>query len=543
MSNKLALLGLFFALTAAIAAAQPFTYQGFLRDNGSPATGSYNMTFRLYPVNAGGAALATVGPVSVNASNGLFSQDLDFGVVWTGADRYLEIQVGGTILTPRVKINPAPYASFALRPWETLSSNVFYNTGKVGIGTNSPTHSLTVQSSTSETLRLIGPGALYGFSGRINFGDGNFVHLAEDEDDRLAIHANRIALMGGNVGINILNPTAPLHIQSNAIDRALYAHHTGTSGTRYGVLGQSDSPSGIAVHGLSTATTGSTKGVLGRASSTAGIGVHGQAVATSGDTFGVYGEAASANGTGVFGIATSTSGSNYGGKFEARGSGARAVYAEATSTTGFTIGVFGESNSNALGIGVYGYNPVNNGETYGVFGKANSPSGFSVYAEGRFAASGSKSFQIDHPLRPETHYLNHFCFEGPEPQNVYNGAVLLDERGEAWVELPDYFESLNREPRYSLTAIGAPMPNLHIASKVMGNRFKIAGGAPGNEVSWRIEAIRNDRWIQEYGYQTEQEKSQASQGKYLHPELYGQPKEQGIHYRPEPAKPVAIPND
>jgi hypothetical protein len=39
------------------------------------------------------------------------------------------------------------------------------------------------------------------------------------------------------------------------------------------------------------------------------------------------------------------------------------------------------------------------------------------------------------------------------------------------------------------------------------------------------------------GYQTEQEKSKESQGKYLHPELYGQPKERGIFYRPEPERP------
>jgi hypothetical protein len=53
-------------------------------------------------------------------------------------------------------------------------------------------------------------------------------------------------------------------------------------------------------------------------------------------------------------------------------------------------------------------------------------------------------------------------------------------------------------------------------------------------VSWEVKAIRNDLWVQRYGYQTEQEKEDAIKGKYLHPELYGQPKELGIHYRPEP---------
>jgi len=49
-----------------------------------------------------------------------------------------------------------------------------------------------------------------------------------------------------------------------------------------------------------------------------------------------------------------------------------------------------------------------------------------------------------------------------------------------------------------------------------------------------VEAVRNDLWVQHYGYQTEQEKEDEIKGKYLNPELYGQPKEQGIHYRPMP---------
>ena len=49
-----------------------------------------------------------------------------------------------------------------------------------------------------------------------------------------------------------------------------------------------------------------------------------------------------------------------------------------------------------------------------------------------------------------------------------------------------------------------------------------------------MKAIRNDLWIQRYGFQTEQEKEDDIKGKYLHPELYGQPKELGIHYRPKP---------
>jgi hypothetical protein len=205
-----------------------------------------------------------------------------------------------------------------------------------------------------------------------------------------------------------------------------------------------------------------------------------------------------------------------------------AVRGQNNGTGPFGIGVWGSQDGS--GWGVYGTSVSG----IGVYGYATATSGYGVYSGGRFAATGTKSFQIDHPLRPETHYLNHFCTEGPEPMNAYSGVVTLDARGEAWVQLPDYFEAINRDPRYTLTPIGAAMPNLHVAVEIQGNRFKIVGGVPGKKVSWEVKAIRNDLWVQRYGYQTEQEKEDAIKGKYLNPELYGQPKERGIHYRPEP---------
>jgi hypothetical protein len=38
--------------------------------------------------------------------------------------------------------------------------------------------------------------------------------------------------------------------------------------------------------------------------------------------------------------------------------------------------------------------------------------------------------------------------------NIYNGNIITDQNGLAVVELPDYFESLNRDFRYQLTVAG-----------------------------------------------------------------------------------------
>src|SRR5882762_7360391 len=105
-------------------------------------------------------------------------------------------------------------------------------------------------------------------------------------------------------------------------------------------------------------------------------------------------------------------------------------------------------------------------------------------------------FKIDDPLDPANKYLTHSFVESPDMMNIYNGTVLLDGSGEAWVVLPTWFEALNRDFRYQLTAIGAPSPNLYIAVEVTGNRFQIAGGRPGAKVSWQVTGVRHDAYAE-----------------------------------------------
>ena len=78
--------------------------------------------------------------------------------------------------------------------------------------------------------------------------------------------------------------------------------------------------------------------------------------------------------------------------------------------------------------------------------------------------------------------------------NIYNGNITTDQNGLATVELPNYFEALNRDFRYQLTSIGGPAPNLHIAREVSNNRFNIAGGISKMKVSWQVTGIRKDPW-------------------------------------------------
>jgi hypothetical protein len=143
---------------------------------------------------------------------------------------------------------------------------------------------------------------------------------------------------------------------------------------------------------------------------------------------------------------------------------------------------------------------------------------------------GTKNFKIDHPLDPANKYLYHAAIESSEVLNVYSGNVKLDANGEALVPLPEWFESINRDFRYSLTPIGVPAPGLFIAQEITDNRFKIAGGAPGSRVSWQVTGVRSDAVMLKHPFKVEEDKRANEKGYYLDPDAYDQPAEKSIDW-------------
>ncbi len=112
---------LFTTANAVFAQDTAFTYQGRLNNNGSPANGSYDLTFTLFNANSNGVAVAqTVTNQATAVANGLFTAIIDFGGgVFTGSNYWLEIGArpngmgGFTTLAPRQPILPAPYAIYS----------------------------------------------------------------------------------------------------------------------------------------------------------------------------------------------------------------------------------------------------------------------------------------------------------------------------------------------------------------------------------------------------------------------------------------------
>ena len=315
---------------------------------------------------------------------------------------------------------------------------------------------------------------------------------------------------------------------ASSTGQGVYGNNTATTGDAYGVLGTSASSSGTGVFGLDSSGMGVYgTGVFGVWGNGESAGAYGYNAAN-----GSYGElGASANGiaAGVYGSGPSGSGVGV------YGTGLTGVAGNSTSGTGY--GVYGSAIGN--GMGVWGTNNTTTAYGVGVYGSSSSSTGFAGFFEGNVTVTGAltsgvKDFLIDHPQDPANKYLYHSSVESSEMMNIYTGNVVLDAGGEAVVQLPDWFESLNTDFRYQLTAIGAPGPNLYIAQEVQGNSFRVAGGSPGMKVSWQVTGVRQDAYAKAHPLEVEVDKPEGERGYYIHPELYGQPKEKGIDWAHRP---------
>lgn len=221
-----------------------FSYQGVFNQNGTPANGSFQMSFSLWTAQSPGGTQvsSTIGPMAVTVTNGSFTVTLDFGSAgFPGADRFLEIAVRDPaappppppliILSPRTPLYPGPYA---IRSRSAALADT--------------------------SLTVVGPvtGTAAGATLTVN-----------------------------NAQPGILNPT-PVNLPP----AALKGEATSTTESNIGVLGIGDGSKGIGVAGI---TNGNGAGT-GQGNA---IGVLALATSTNGTTTGLSAQIASPNGTAI----------------------------------------------------------------------------------------------------------------------------------------------------------------------------------------------------------------------------------------------------
>jgi hypothetical protein len=159
-----------------------------------------------------------------------------------------------------------------------------------------------------------------------------------------------------------------------------------------------------------------------------------------------------------------------------------------------------------------------------------------LHVNGNFTITGIKAFTIDHPLDPENKILRHFAIESNEVLNSYSGNIITNEKGTAVVQLPDYFDAINKDFRYQLTVIGS-FAQAIIHKEISKNSFEIATNQPNVKVSWEVKGVRNDGYMKQVNeMKTEEMKPANMKGKYIEPKAFNLPESRGIDYNPSNLK-------
>ncbi|MBK6978703.1 MAG: hypothetical protein IPH28_17740 [Cytophagaceae bacterium] len=261
------------------------------------------------------------------------------------------------------------------------------------------------------------------------------------------------------------------------------------------------------------------------------IGVYNKIIKSEGfnNAYGTYNSIHSASG---ISYGTSNYVSNSSNGYTATGSSNLGTH---DGPFGAAYGVIGAANgtSNSEKFGVFGYAVMGNGTKYAIYGDAGG--GNNLYA-GYFngavnvtgnISKGGGSFKIDHPSDPENKFLYHSFVESPDMKNIYDGVTITDDNGNATVELPSYFEDLNKDFRYQLTTIGS-FSQAIISEEIVKNSFSIKTDKPNIKVSWQVTGIRHDAFAEQNRIITEVQKNSNEKGKFLHPEAFKKTSNMGI---------------
>jgi hypothetical protein len=368
-------------------------YQGRLADSsGSPLSGTYTMTFRLYEAATGGTAL-DMDIHDVVVTDGLFNTAIAFDTSYfDGRELWLGVTVGtDSEMTPRQELRPVPYAlglkpgacvngggsttalmvsnwggGFALEGYSTA------NTGIVGIsgvyGPPSPPSGMRGVYG-----RSWGGVGVYGEGGHTGvYGNGENDGVKGESTDGNAVHG--LSTNGNSVLGESINGNG---VRGESSNEHGIVGKTGAEG-KSGIYGWS--ASGKGVEGFTTTTNEWVPAIYGR-NGGAGDGVYGWSQNRSGTVGVTY--SSDGEDAGVHGI---NLGSPYGGAGvygETSIEGCTGVYGEATGSSG--VGVAGVGSTGVLAESTGGtalWAVVSSGYGTAVYGESGPSGGFAAKFKG-----------------------------------------------------------------------------------------------------------------------------------------------------------------
>lgn len=537
-----------FVITLQAQSPAAFQYQAVARDNAGLPIANQNISIRISILT--GSPSGSIAYVETHAPTtnqfGLFSLAIGTGTVsngtfaglnWGNNAHFVKVEMdetGGMAYQDMgtTQLISVPYALHAASADNTDDADADPQNELQSLSINgsdltiSNGNTISIPSSPDQTLSINGQD--------LSISNGNTVTIPSSPDQTLSINGQNLSISNGNT---IVLPSG----SGGSLDDAYDFGGAGAGKVITADAGEveinTSTASGIALRlrntntgaGLVSETTNAGNGFSAIQASTNSTATGAAAIVgnTTGSAYPVAGQVASTSTaeSGIYGSNLRTNGGH-----GVLGIGFNGVVGQTGQSTGFAV--YGENFDNIAplgnGIGVAGkgyYGVIGEDRYLGTIAGANG-----VFSNGNLAATGTKTFQIDHPMDPQNKFLRHFSIESDEVLNVYRGNISFDQNGEALVTLPDYFALVNKNYSYQLTPVGAFM-QLYVKEKINDqNQFVIAGGLPGKEVSWAVYAERNDLYLQKYPQQrtVELEKRAHEKGKYLMPQLYNEDPEQSL---------------
>ena len=273
----------FTQITTASTIGTAFTYQGRLIDNDQPANGQYDFQFKLYDSALDGNQIGgNVNVSEIQVNDGYFSVELDFGDVFDGNKRWLEIGVRPseqndpnvyTTLSPRQELTPTPYAIYAETAgsgdslWkegmsQVYGSNIYYTEGNVGIGITGPNTTLDINGALS-VRGMVAPATSPSGQGRIYF---------DSTSNKFKVSENASSytdLVGGGMGGSGTANYIPKFTASNTLgNSAIYE-----TGGNVGIGTGPNAKLSIKLDNYATEYIGANIGPLGNTCGTLRVGI------------------------------------------------------------------------------------------------------------------------------------------------------------------------------------------------------------------------------------------------------------------------------
>jgi hypothetical protein len=355
-----------------------FTYQGRLATSGNAASGRYDFRFAAFNAATGPTQQGpTVTTNAVAVSDGYFQVTLDFGNVFPGDARWLEIGVRTngsatdyTLLQPRQALTPVPYALYSPNAGAALNALGVaagvvsslslapgaVTTDKIAGGAVTAAKLSASGSSSGQVLMSQGSSVNWGggaglalpFAGAVSAGQAA---LSVSNSAGIGLHGTGVSagVRGDGVTVGVQGEAAALgrgvqgmaFMGAGVYGEGTYLFATGVEGASElgkGVWGHSTNDAGVYGHSVNNSgvlgASGAADGVEGRASAPSKSGLYGVSSHPSG--FGVTGRGGQA---GVQG----SSGPGDGVMGGAEAPGKSGVYGFTTSATGY--GMFARNNS------------------------------------------------------------------------------------------------------------------------------------------------------------------------------------------------------